>query len=232
MTEDVLQYIWQTQSITKSSLLTIDGDAIQILKQGILNSDSGPDFSAAHIVINKVEWVGDVEIHIKTSFWDLHKHQRDPAYNKVILHVVWEHDVEVFRKSNTAIQTLELKNYISKEVLLNYNQLFDENKKWINFVNGGFFKDSNSNTSKYLGGGTKRRFLLTDNIDGWHVDAGLTAFLMTRKDYKNNQPFFGALPFVSVGTDKFAINATYIPSVSPKFVGLFFIQASFTISEW
>ena len=126
----------------------------------------------------------------------------------------------------------ENKNYNEDNWGLGLEYNFEENKKWINFVNGGFFKDSNSNTSKYLGGGTKRRFLLTDNIDGWHVDAGLTAFLMTRKDYKNNQPFFGALPFVSVGTDKFAINATYIPSVSPKFVGLLFIQASFKISEW
>lgn len=126
----------------------------------------------------------------------------------------------------------EKKNYNEDNWGLGVEYNFKENKKWINFVNGGFFKDSNSNTSKYLGGGTKRRFLLTDNIDGWHVDAGLTAFLMTRKDYKNNQPFFGALPFVSVGTDKFAINATYIPSVSPKFVGLLFIQASFMISEW
>lgn len=124
------------------------------------------------------------------------------------------------------------KNYNEDNWGLGFEYNFKENKKWINFVNGGFFKDSNSNTSKYLGGGTKRRFLLTDDQDGWHVDAGFTAFLMTRKDFKNNQPFLGALPFISVGTSKFAINATYIPSVSPKFVGLLFLQASFTISEW
>lgn len=124
------------------------------------------------------------------------------------------------------------KNYNENNWGLGFEYNFKENKKWINFVNGGSFKDSNSNTSKYLGGGTKRRFLLTDDQDGWHIDAGLTAFLMTRKDFKNNQPFFGALPFISVGTSKFAINATYIPAISPKFVGLLFLQASFTISEW
>ena len=124
------------------------------------------------------------------------------------------------------------KNYNENNWGLGFEYNFKENKKWINFVNGGFFKDSNSNTSKYLGGGTKRRFLLTDDQDGWHIDAGLTAFLMTRKDFKNNQAFLGALPFISVGTSKFAINATYIPAVSPKFVGLLFLQASFTISEW
>lgn len=115
---------------------------------------------------------------------------------------------------------------------LGFEYDFAEDKKWINFVNGGFFKDSLSNTSKYLGGGSKRRYLLGDDKDGWHIDLGLTAFMMTRKDYKNDKPFFGALPFVSIGTSKFAINATYIPAVSPKFEALVFFQASFQLFEW
>ena len=114
MTEDVLQYIWKTQSINKANLLTVDGEPIQILKQGTLNDDSGPDFSSARVIINKVDWVGDVEIHINTSFWNTHKHQQDPAYNKVILHVVWEHDTPVLRKDGSEIPTLELKNLVSK----------------------------------------------------------------------------------------------------------------------
>ena len=115
---------------------------------------------------------------------------------------------------------------------LGFEYNLEEDKKWINFVNGGFFKDSLSNTSKYLGGGVKRRFLFGTDKDSWHIDAGLTAFVMTRKDYKNEQPFFGALPYFSVGTSKVAINATYIPSVSPKLVSLWFFQASFQIKEW
>ena len=124
------------------------------------------------------------------------------------------------------------KNFNEENWGLGFEYNFKEEKKWINFANGGFFKDSNSNTSKYLGGGSKRRFLLTDDKDGWHIDAGLTAFVMTSKDFKNNQPFFGALPYVSVGTSKFAVNVTYVPAVSPKSVALIFLQASFTISEW
>ena len=124
------------------------------------------------------------------------------------------------------------KNFNEENWGVGFEYNFKEEKKWINFVNGGFFKDSFSNQSNYLGGGTKRRFLLTDDIKGWHLDLGITAFLMTRKDYKNNQPFVGALPYLSVGTDKFAINATYIPSISPKFVSLWFFQASFKLSEW
>ena len=93
---------------------------------------------------------------------------------------------------------------------LGFEYNFKEDEKWINFVNGGFFKDSTSNTSKYFGGGTKRRFLLTDDKNGWHIDAGVTAFLMTRKDVNNEQPFFGGLPFMSIGTSKFAINGNKV----------------------
>lgn len=124
------------------------------------------------------------------------------------------------------------RNYNEENWGLGFEYDFAEDKKWINFVNGGFFKDSLSNTSKYLGGGSKRRFLLGSDKDGWHIDAGLTAFLMTRKDHKNNQPFFGALPFVSIGTSAFAINATWIPAVSPKHESLWFFQAAFKLSEW
>ena len=55
---------------------------------------------------------------------------------------------------------------------------------------------------------------------------------MTRKNFKNEQPFFGALPYVSVGTSDVAINVTYIPSVSPKLVALWFFQASVKVAEW
>jgi hypothetical protein len=124
------------------------------------------------------------------------------------------------------------KNYNEENVGLGFEYEFNERNKWITFINGGFFKDSLFNTSKYLGGGIKRRFLLTDDKDGWHIDTGLTAFFMTRKDVKNEEPFFGALPFISIGTSKFAINVTYIPEVDPKFVSLLFFQASFQLASW
>ena len=123
-------------------------------------------------------------------------------------------------------------NYNEENWGLGFEYNFAEDKKWINFVNGGFFKDSLSNTSKYLGGGSKRRFLLGTDKNGWHIDAGLTAFMMTRKDYKNNQPFFAALPFVSLGTNQFAINAIWIPAVNPEMESLWFLQVSMKLSEW
>jgi len=124
------------------------------------------------------------------------------------------------------------KNYNEENYGLGFEYNFEEKNHWITFINGGFFKDSHSNNSNYLGGGIKRRFLLGEDKDGWHIDAGMTAFLMTRKNFKKGQPFFGALPYASIGTSRFAVNATYIPSVSPKLVALWFFQASVTVAEW
>ena len=126
----------------------------------------------------------------------------------------------------------EKRNYNEENWGLGFEYNFEEQDKWIDFINGGFFQDSQKNNSNYLGGGTKRRFLLSDDKDGWHIDAGITAFIMTRKNFKKGRPFLGALPYASIGTDRFAINATYIPSVSPELVALWFFQVSFKAAEW
>jgi hypothetical protein len=57
-----------------------------------------------------------------------------------------------------------------------------------------------------------------------HFDVGAIGFLMTRKGYKNDQPFVGVLPAFSVGTKRFSVNMTYIPKVEPKAVALVFFQ--------
>lgn len=59
----------------------------------------------------------------------------DKAYDNVILHVVWEHDTDVFRKDNSKIPTLELKGLISETSLVNYKNLFSKSKKWVNCEN-------------------------------------------------------------------------------------------------
>lgn len=123
-------------------------------------------------------------------------------------------------------------NYNEKNWGLGFEYDFSPRKNWIKFINGSYFKDSNSQTSKYLGGGIKYRWPLDNEEDGWRIDAGLIAFLMTRKDYKNNDPFPGVLPFISVGKSWAAMNITYIPEVTPKHKDLLYFQLMFRVAEF
>jgi len=95
---------------------------------------------------------------------------------------------------------------------------------WVPFVSVSGFKDSLNEPSYYAGGGYMRRIMLSRELNYLHVDAGLIGFLMTRKDYKNGQPFLGALPALSVGTKDISVNVTYIPKVHPKMAELWFFQ--------
>jgi len=124
------------------------------------------------------------------------------------------------------------RNYNEKNYGLGFEYDLAPHNHWITFVNGSSFKDSLKNTSNYLGAGIKRRYRLEDDPMGWHMDLGVIGFLMTRKDIYDNRPFPGALPVFSVGKQWFALNATFIPKVSPKHVNLFFFQLMFRVAEF
>lgn len=132
MKENLLQFIWKFKLFSSPTLKGVNNEIIDVLNAGTENLNSGPDFKNAKIYIDNQLWAGNIEIHIKSSDWYLHQHQKDERYDAVILHVVWEHDVEVFRKTNEPVVTIELKNHISSNVLSNYQQLFSKNLNWIN----------------------------------------------------------------------------------------------------
>jgi len=100
--------------------------------------------------------------------------------------------------------------------------------KWRPFATVSEFRDSNNNTSYYAGGGALYRF----QFDSAHVDVGAVGFLMTRKDYKNGDPFPGVLPVLSVGTKNVALNITYVPKVEPKAVPLWFFQLKISLNSF
>lgn len=135
MKENLLHFIWKFQLFSYKNLQTVTAENVQVVATGLHNFNTGPDFLNAKVIINNQLWAGNVEIHVKSSDWYLHAHETDENYDAVILHVVWEHDIEIFRKSNTVIPTLALKNYISTQVFDNYQALFSKNKKWINCEN-------------------------------------------------------------------------------------------------
>ena len=123
MKEEVLQFVWNHKLFNTSQLHTVDGEQLAIVQQGIQNTISGPDFSEAQIIIGHTKWAGSVEIHLKSSDWEKHGHQNDTAYNGVILHVVFEHDKEVFMLNGDKPKTLELSGLIPLSILDNYERL-------------------------------------------------------------------------------------------------------------
>ena len=121
--ERLLYYVWKTKNFDHQSLQTVDGKEIEIHQYGIHNMDSGPDFSNARLTIDGVLWVGHVEMHTRSSDWNSHQHQADPAYKSVILHVVFDHDEEVFDCTGRQLPCLELKSRIPSHILQNYHFL-------------------------------------------------------------------------------------------------------------
>ena len=99
MREDFLHFLWRTRQFDVSDLTTTDGEAIEILDFGSYNAlDSGADFQNVKLRIGDWTWFGSVEMHVKASDWLVHGHQHDAAFGSVILHVVYENDVEISRK--------------------------------------------------------------------------------------------------------------------------------------
>ncbi len=120
MTEALFQFIWQHSLAVSGNLRTMAGESISIISPGRLNRNAGPDFSEGKIKIGDTILVGNIELHIKSSDWIKHGHDSDPAFKNLILHVVYENDVELPLKH---IPVMELKPHISNALLHRYEQL-------------------------------------------------------------------------------------------------------------
>ena len=78
MTEEVLQHIWRYQLLEDNKincLKTVDGKDVKLISVGLKNTNQGPDFLNSKLIIDNVEWNGNVEIHLKSSLWEVHNHQ-------------------------------------------------------------------------------------------------------------------------------------------------------------
>ncbi len=130
MKEEFLHYLWKFKKFDILNLKTFTGENIMIVNVGQYLELAGPDFFNAQIIIADQKWAGNVEIHLKSSDWYLHHHERDSAYENVILHVVWEHDTDIYRKNNIEIPVLELKKYVDEQTLADYQSLMTP-KSWL-----------------------------------------------------------------------------------------------------
>lgn len=119
MNEMLLHYFWRNQLFTVLDLHTTDHRALRLVNPGTAHQNAGPDFKQAVIKIDGITWVGDVEIHVRTSDWLRHGHQHDSKYQSIILHVVYQHDMELEEN----FPTLELKEYIPPSMVAEYEQM-------------------------------------------------------------------------------------------------------------
>lgn len=109
MNEEFLHFIFRNRLWDKDFEFTTTRDKIEILDTGFHNHNSGPDFFSSKIRIGETLWVGNAEIHINSSDWYKHNHDRDLAYGNVILHIVFNHDKAVFLPDGSEIPTWEMK---------------------------------------------------------------------------------------------------------------------------
>lgn len=98
-----MQYVWQFRLWPTQDMVTVDGERIEVLDPGTLNTNAGPDFFNAKVMIGGQLWIGNIEIHIRASDWERHGHTADPAYDSVVLHVVEKDDAPVFRSNGQKI---------------------------------------------------------------------------------------------------------------------------------
>lgn len=129
MREEFLHFIWRFQYFDKKALSSTSGECVNILQPGTSNDDAGPDFADAKVVIQNITWHGHIEIHLSSSDWDNHNHQHDPAYDNVILHVVWEEDKKVFRNDGSLMPTIELKNRVDPAMRERFELLMENPHK-------------------------------------------------------------------------------------------------------
>ena len=123
LNEDLIHYLWKTKRFAYDKLTTTDNLSVDIINWGSQNHHSGPDFSNGKIKLGNTIWAGNIEMHISSSDWDRHKHTGDPAYDNVILHVVWEHDKEIMDQNGKAIPTLVISQYVDQGLMNRYAEL-------------------------------------------------------------------------------------------------------------
>jgi len=119
--EQLLHYVWKHKLFPLKELETTDGKFVEVIDPGLYNRNAGPDFFNAKVNINRTLWVGNVEIHDKSSDWYLHGHDKDPHYDNVVLHVAGTIDTDVRNTRGEYLPQLQLD--VPENVRQHYEEL-------------------------------------------------------------------------------------------------------------
>jgi len=223
--EDFLHYIWQNGYFSQENLRTSAGEKVEIVFPGFKNSGGGPDFTEAKIRIGDQIWFGNVELHTRSSQWYAHHHEKDPAYDSVILHVVWEEDMPVFNRHGAPVPALEIKNYVFPEIKENYARFHHQTHRlkcrpfmpidrmvWVKWLERLYAERMENKTRSLIALAEKltrdwedvlfrlllRYFGMKDNTDAFEAIADATGFKIFRK-YLRDLPVLEALLLGTAG---------------------------------
>ncbi len=124
MEEAFLHYLWKYRLFYDLSTLT--GEPVEIIHPGVHNTDAGPDFFNARIRIGNTLWAGNAEIHLRTSDFFKHHHQHDKNYSNLILHAVYENDMD----TPMPVPVVVLKEKFPSQVYRQYCRL-SSSQSWV-----------------------------------------------------------------------------------------------------
>ena len=119
--EQLLHYVWKHKMFPLRELQTTDGQSVEVIDSGLHNRNAGPDFFNAKIRIDRTMWVGNVEIHDKSSDWYLHGHDKDSNYDNVVLHVAGVIDTDVKTSRGEYLPQMQLD--VPQQVKEHYDEL-------------------------------------------------------------------------------------------------------------
>ncbi|MBQ8223757.1 MAG: DUF2851 family protein [Bacteroides sp.] len=119
--EELLHYVWKHKIFPLKELYTTTGALVEVIDPGLPNRNAGPDFFNAKLKLDGTLWVGNVEIHTQATDWLKHGHDRDRAYDSVVLHVVGESNCDVCRSTGEPIPQLVLP--VPQQVRERYSEL-------------------------------------------------------------------------------------------------------------
>ncbi len=118
--EELVRCVWFGQHIKKDKLYTDDGLRLEVITPGWWNSEGGPDFKHAEILLEGKGLVkGNAEVHVFASDWARHQHNKQSSYDTVCLHVVMWNDIpgeSIKNCSGQFIPQLTLSKYLGAEL--------------------------------------------------------------------------------------------------------------------
>ena len=121
--EQLLHYVWKHKIFPLKELKTTTGQQVEVIDTGLANTDAGPGFFNAKLKLDGVLWIGNIEIHERSSDWFKHGHHADTGYNSVILHIASEIDTEISRSNGERIPQIQL--ICPEAVRTNYKELLE-----------------------------------------------------------------------------------------------------------